>query len=272
MLLTHPCVSCGQDGEFPLPFFSRVTDRMCEIAGIGDRSDSVFCDVGSGTGRLVLWAAATQSWRAVLGVELLPSLHQLAIEKREEAVALQAKGALELRTSRISLHEGSWDDCALLPWETVDICFAYTTAFPHDDANVLVDLSKALCDRLRLGSLVCTTDYLLGDGFEVVEQMTGENEGVGGFSVAYIHRKTVDGEDAMVALRARTAELSSRVADLEVEVAERDETIASLEAVVDELRANSTAAGGQSDGQDEDEDETFIESLRRWALDADYEL
>ena len=40
-------------GEFPLPLFTKLVDRACEIAGVGDdRSATVIADLGSGTGRL----------------------------------------------------------------------------------------------------------------------------------------------------------------------------------------------------------------------------
>jgi hypothetical protein len=178
-------------GEFPLPFFSQILDRAWAVAGThDDRSEAVFCDLGSGTGRLVLWAAAAHRWREVIGVELLPSLHAEAVAKRDAATALHDDPQFELTilTPHISLHEGSWDNGALyqrpgrtqfaegatltadlacgyrLPWDTVDVCFAYTTAFPHRSesphrSGVLDDLSAALRDRLRAGCIVCTTEH-----------------------------------------------------------------------------------------------------------------
>ena len=58
-------------GEFPLPLFTQLVDRACSAAELGDSQESAtLCDIGSGTGRLVLWAAATGRWKAVFGVEL----------------------------------------------------------------------------------------------------------------------------------------------------------------------------------------------------------
>ena len=107
-------------GEFPLDFFARVTDRACVLAGIDDaQHGGVFCDVGSGAGRLVLWAAATRAWSSVHGVELLPSLHAAAMEKRAAASALDEAGTLSLRAGSVHLHEGSWEDGALMQWDGV---------------------------------------------------------------------------------------------------------------------------------------------------------
>ena len=73
---------------------------------------------------------------------------------------------------------------------------------------------------------MCTTDYKLdtSDGFEVVEEMSGANEGVGGTSVAYIHRKISEGESYELAVGRRTAELTARVASLESDIAQREPT------------------------------------------------
>ena len=258
-------------GEFPLPFFSQCVDRMCEHAGIGDRSQATFCDVGSGTGRLVLWAAASDRWKSVAGVELLPSLHRTAVETREKALELIMEGEFQLQTDPwlINLHEGSFEDGALLDWDEIDVCFAYTTAFPSDENNVLVELTAALKKRLRAGCIVATTDYHLGDGFQVIEHMSGENEGVGGVSTAYIHRKISDGEESSNALREHTLALESRVSALEIQLAERDQRIVELVEEVEELRAERQGNGLLRVGDVEDDE--FVEDLRKWASDSGYE-
>ena len=147
-------------GEFPLPFFSAVLDRACAAARCSDRANATFCDIGSGAGRLVLWAAATSEWRSVRGVELLPGLHAAACEK---LAAARATGGL-LRTADVAMVRGSWEDGALLEWDAIDVAFAYTTAFPASADGVLDELGAALTPRLRAGCVVVTTDYSLGEG------------------------------------------------------------------------------------------------------------
>lgn len=80
-----PFVSTGDDppkefvyGEFDIAFFNKAVERAIEIYGI--RDDLTFCDLGSGTGRLVLTAAAMHPFKLVRGVELLPSIHEEAIQ------------------------------------------------------------------------------------------------------------------------------------------------------------------------------------------------
>ena len=213
-------------GEFPLPLFAKLVDRACELRGIGDRTSTVLADLGSGAGRLALWAAATSSWKRVVGVEYLPTLAATATAKLDEART--AFPAL-LRTSDVQLVEGSWDDplelfadidvstpasnpppLTILPslahplsrlllsrllCVCLQVAFAYTTAITASDDGVLVALSAALAQRLKFGCIVVTTDYTLDpSAFELLEAIEGENTGVGGRSTGFIHRKICAGE------------------------------------------------------------------------------
>ena len=255
-------------GEYPLEFFSRVADRAIELVGM-ERDDAILCDIGSGSGRLVLWAAFSRKWHAVHGVELLPALHAAALEKREQAVALHESGEIPLLTppAAIHLHAGSFDDGALMRWDEVDVAFAYTTAFEHDEDGVLTNLTDALRRRLREGCVVCTTDYTLGKGFEMVEQIAGENEGVGGTSVAYLHRKLFPGESWTDAVNAKASAVDA-------EIAEREREIDQLEARADSMRAENEAARAEAERLRaqlvEDVDES--DDLRAWASEAGYDL
>jgi hypothetical protein len=75
-------------GEFDTMFFARVLDRAHELYFENipneqqqpDWTDKVFCDLGSGTGRLVLAAAALHRWKKCRGVELLENIHKAAEE------------------------------------------------------------------------------------------------------------------------------------------------------------------------------------------------
>jgi hypothetical protein len=73
-------------GEFDTMFFAHMLDRAHELYFRNlpdeqpDWTDKVFCDLGSGTGRLVLAAAALHRWKKCRGVELLESIHKAAEE------------------------------------------------------------------------------------------------------------------------------------------------------------------------------------------------
>ncbi|KAL3903141.1 MAG: hypothetical protein SGPRY_011797, partial [Prymnesium sp.] len=170
-------------GEFPLGFFSLLLEQAL-AAGGKSAEDSVLADLGSGAGRLVLWAAATQAWKLCKGVELLPSLHAAALAKLE-----QAEGQAGLLLAPVELAEASWDDTSL-NLADVDLAFVYTTALPADEQGVLVALTRSLTPQLRRGCLVCTTDYTLGEGFQLLRSIDGPNDGAGGVSTGHIHLKT----------------------------------------------------------------------------------
>ena len=98
----------------------------------------------------------------------------------------------------------------------------------------------------------------------MVEELDGPNEGVGGMSVAYIHRKTVGGrseakrQEAIARrLAARCAELEAALEAREVEVtrlSERCESLeeekAALQAANEELIAELDATGSELLGDD----------------------
>ncbi len=88
-----PFISSGDEppqefvyGEFNTAFFAQILQRAGEILAADNDSSFqnwVFCDLGSGTGRLVLTAAGLFPWRLCRGVELLEGIHNQAVEKLE---------------------------------------------------------------------------------------------------------------------------------------------------------------------------------------------
>ena len=256
-------------GEFPLSQFTEAVDRACVHAGLEARHEATFLDIGSGAGRLVLWAAVTDEWKAVHGVELLPSLHTTACEKLEEARALRQE--LALRTSEVSFAEGSWEDASVLPWSDVDVAFAYTTAFPAcEETATLDELTRALAARLRKGCVVCTTDYQLGAGFELLEQLefggsesaaTPEN---GGRSTAFLFRKTCEGVGAAEVLAEQLAASEERVATLEAKVATLEAELERSGEEATELRRERDEVRARLDETDE------LSDLTAWASGSGY--
>mmetsp|Transcript_3916 Transcript_3916/g.5978 ORF Transcript_3916/g.5978 Transcript_3916/m.5978 type:complete len:461 (-) Transcript_3916:11-1393(-) len=73
-------------GEFDFYFFAELLDKAHGYCPEGGASwdGNVFCDIGSGTGRLVLAAAALHSWKLCRGVELLKSIHDVGQETLEK--------------------------------------------------------------------------------------------------------------------------------------------------------------------------------------------
>ena len=89
-----PFVSNGEEppkelvyGEFDIDSLAKALDRAVELLLEEDNSnhspkDITFCDLGSGTGRLVLATAALHpDWKLCKGIELLPGIHEQAVQK-----------------------------------------------------------------------------------------------------------------------------------------------------------------------------------------------
>jgi hypothetical protein len=89
-------------GEFDVEFFAHVVEHAINLY---DGEPQVFCDLGSGTGRLVLTAAALYPWELVRGVEVLPGIHDTAVEKLESCRSrTDSEGNLDVESSEASKH------------------------------------------------------------------------------------------------------------------------------------------------------------------------
>lgn len=111
LLFARPYISSGDEppqelvyGEFDVEFFAQVVDRAIELY---DGDAKVFCDLGSGTGRLVLVAAALYDWDLVRGIELLPGIHEQAEEKLQSCRA-KMTDSVEPSSSPSSPQESEW--------------------------------------------------------------------------------------------------------------------------------------------------------------------
>lgn len=218
-------------GEFDINFFAHILDRAHELFvwGIENKKDDdydkeyhrpvdwknrVFCDLGSGTGKLVIAAAALHQWKLCRGVELLESIHQAAEENLENCrhpnhvtnnyVLPIADGPKKdyLDLSPIQLSCGSFDDPYCF-FGDADCVFAFSTAMPE---SVLGKMSRAIGRQCKPGTIAVTTEYPLplkgylepmeddpsmpfGDyELELIGELTGECHCTGGHSTAFFHR------------------------------------------------------------------------------------
>lgn len=198
-------------GEFDFYFFAQLMDRALkhyhenDIAGDNassssttsgiDWSDKVFVDMGSGTGRLVLAAAALHpNLQECKGIEVLPSLHEQAKQKL-------ASSSLD-DVAPVEFVCGSFDD----PYTylgNADCIFVFSTAMPTEVTN---SLANAIGRQCRPGTIVISTDYMLPlTGYceshehddrvpsgrfelELVDKVDGYEWTTGGTSTGYIHK------------------------------------------------------------------------------------
>jgi hypothetical protein len=221
-------------GEFDAIFFAHMLDRAHELYYRNlpnkqpDWTDKVFCDLGSGTGRLVLAAAALHRWKKCRGVELLESIH-MAAEENLSKCSIRDEPSVETTTTvespevengsvqyalpspnvpgglplaPVEFSCGSFDD----PYEyfgDADCVFAFSTCFGQD---LLDMLSRAVGGQCKPGCIVITTEHQLKtEGvvepnledpslpsgpykLELLEEMSGRNPVVGGISTVFFYR------------------------------------------------------------------------------------
>lgn len=206
-------------GEFDFHFFAALLDRAyafyrCDprnqvTAGNG-WTEKTFVDIGSGTGRLVFAAAALHPWGLSRGIELLPGIHKLAVERKKD-LSTTENGMHSLATPQrnqplnlapIEFVCGSFED-PYIYFGDADIIFLFSTCLPK---NCLERFAESVGRQCRPGTIVITIDYMLPlegnvPAVESNDQIPSgvyrfslleKNEGwvwlTGGASTAFIHR------------------------------------------------------------------------------------
>ena len=171
-------------GEFPLDSFARVVDRAFDIFPTA----RTFLDMGSGAGRLATLASIMYPFEHCRGIEILNSLHDLAL-------SIQGAASID-RVSNIDYICGSWSDPYLF-FGDADITFVYSSCLGTEQLH---DLAKSLGRQLKVGAVVITTEFPLPPAsppssysFEIKDSFDVENSLVGGKSTVYIHTATSTG-------------------------------------------------------------------------------
>lgn len=234
-----PYIQKGEDppieltyGEFDFYFFAQLIDKSRMLLQQRDPSLSdphqriSFCDVGSGTGRLVLAAAALHpDFQVCRGLELLEKIHGSAVETLQSCRTVSIddnnksdkfvltvsshqsseRSTIELPMAPIEFLCGSLDD-PYIYFGDVDLIFCFAACMGPD---VLAKLAENIGRQCRPGTIILTTELMLplhgevsivdndarvpgGDPFELelVERVEGWCWLTGGASTVFIHRVT----------------------------------------------------------------------------------
>lgn len=130
-------------GEYDILFFAELLDKAYEYHMGFERGDGekkgwdgkTFVDIGSGAGRLVLAAAALHpKLKSSIGVEILPSIHQLSLEKLEACTTMTQESDIE-KDIRCSKQTNE---------ETLDINEVESNFYVEPLTNEMSELQKAL--------------------------------------------------------------------------------------------------------------------------------
>lgn len=200
-----------QYGELHAGSYLTVLERVLALRAATPVADQpvVFADLGSGSGSAVLltalYAAAAQTAIAsLIGVELLPSLHQLATTAKQTLIeTLQQENSGQHVAALASLQRVSLvnDDLFSADWSTATVLYINSVMFP---AEMMQRIGK-LCEKLPVHAFAVTTGQPLPPTSQrmipIVEQCKVAASWPGGATV-YIHQKAHNRRAEQVALRA----------------------------------------------------------------------
>uniref|UniRef100_A0A7S2YAQ3 Histone-lysine N-methyltransferase, H3 lysine-79 specific n=1 Tax=Entomoneis paludosa TaxID=265537 RepID=A0A7S2YAQ3_9STRA len=195
-------------GEFDFYFFAGLLDRAHELYLEDPRHDNenaaegwtgkTFVDIGSGTGRLVFAAAALHpSWGMSRGIELLPGIHEAAVEiqqnltenigENETTPVLTTEDNQQLPLAPIEFVCGSFDD-PYVYFGDADIIFLFSTCLPKEG---LESFAEAVGRQCKPGTIVITTDYMLPLEGEVAPVEKDDRFSSGPFKISLLEK--IDG-------------------------------------------------------------------------------
>lgn len=136
--------------------FDRLNRDWCWPAGVRT-GDSVFVDLGSGAGRVVYSAAMLRPFRKCVGIEMLASLHDIAVATAPEYSVVQRMWSGAAFANEVQFFLGSMFDLELFEWTEADVVFTCSACFSDDMLRQLA----ACGSRMKRGSLFITLTQAL---------------------------------------------------------------------------------------------------------------
>ncbi len=132
-------------GELPFETFAEILKK------IQPKEDSVFFDLGSGTGRVVLQAYLMTKFRKCIGVELLGGLHNKAIEVQQN-FDKTIRPQIEKYLLGRELHFAQ-NDLFKVDYAEADLIFMN---HPLKDSELFLQLEEKLLKELKPGTKLIT--------------------------------------------------------------------------------------------------------------------
>ena len=156
-------------GEFDFLFFADLLDKVLSMHG-GNASEKTFIDIGSGTGRIVIGAAALRpELKLCRGLEIFPAgIHDnKAVESLnlckvgDNAFRLPRSEQMDASTAAfdlapIALSCGSSFTDAYEYWGDADVVFVFSTCFTPE---MMSNLSHSIGRQCKPGTIIITTEY-----------------------------------------------------------------------------------------------------------------
>ena len=176
-------------GEINFISYALTVEKIKNVYGGFDseqmRTEGIFYDLGSGVGKAVFASALLlENFKALRGIEILPSLHDVALELKEkwDAEIVPILPANRVGTA-IELIKG---DILKEDWSDGNLIFINSTCFDDE----LMEKIAEKAEDLAPGTLVITfTKALPSSSFEILEHETHMQSW--GHATVYIMRRLV---------------------------------------------------------------------------------
>jgi hypothetical protein len=134
-----------------------------------EKNTDFFYDLGSGSGKMVIAAALTKTFQHCVGVEVLSSLHKVAIEVGEEYSRLRIIGADHVYPTVEFIH-GNLLDLTGHDWTRAGCIYINSTCF---DEGLMHDIAVIASERLKTGTVVITLSSIFPKklGFHLLREI-----------------------------------------------------------------------------------------------------
>ena len=178
----HPALAYSEVGyEDVFKIFGKLT-RL----GLAPDAEGTFVDLGSGVGNIVYGALLAHDFNAVVGIEILADLHNVAMDIHEYWDS-EVKRPLPLKKQEtiVKFVNG---DCSYINWSYGDIVFANATSF---DMPLMEKLGKQACELKAESFFIVLSNKLpekiCGEYFDLLQSDGIETDW--GKASLYIYRR-----------------------------------------------------------------------------------
>lgn len=112
-----------------------------------------FYDLGSGSGKMVIAAALTQTFQHCIGLEILTSLHDIASQVEQSYKQFLSQNANGKIYSTVEFHQADILDLDAHDWTKAGCIYINSTCF---DDSLMQRLMEIATEHMRPGSIIIT--------------------------------------------------------------------------------------------------------------------
>eukprot|EP01031_Cornospumella_fuschlensis_P037306 gene37306-45293_t len=153
---------------------------------INESNTDCFYDLGSGSGKMVIAAALTQTFRHCVGLEILASLHDIASQVGTSYSHFLSENTNGKAYSTVEFHQSDILDLAAHDWTKAGCLYINSTCF---DDVLMQRLQEIATEHMRSGSIIITLSAFWANKkvFEFIREIRHEMSW--GMADIFIQRK-----------------------------------------------------------------------------------